>query len=533
MKRLNHRCQTYWLLAILGIAAVLRLNHIDQPYVDAFSWRQASTAMMADNYYRTNWNVFFPEVSWGGPGPNYQGREFQTVSYISALLYTILGQQDWIGRSVAAAFGIWGVFALYQLVRRVWDEERALCSAAVMAILPGSIFVDRSFLPDPAMVSLIVTSFWALVVHLQTGSRISLAITSLAFTWGALTKIPGLMVGLPMIYAIIAILNRREELCPRKLIPIGLMGTLSLIPVVIYYLWAKHLANTYPPYHFAGSAGWIWKQSLGLWLEEHYFLGELYVNAYWWMWTAPVMLLLLFGIVFPSFVRFPTQSPVGAPWTFHWWMLSAALYYAIGARQLVDNPWNFHIFAPAVAALAGQGIVVVTSFAGSIISWFVLRSRQWLANAKTAIFATIIAIFLTAILHTGHVKLKTLYSRPYGQESYELGLVLRESSQPGDLVVTMSSDLGDPNVIYYSRRRGWTFPPSDLDLDWSQLPEKDDDSIQMLEGLQERGADWFAIAGTQERKLWSEHPKLVNYIEANFVLHGRYGFGRIYRVPLR
>src|SRR5215472_12783739 len=112
------------LLAIILLGAALRLEYITQPFIDKFSWREASTAMMAQNFYRGQWNIFYPEVDWGGPGPNYQGREFQTVTYIAAVLYNAFGQHEWVGRGVTISFGLWGIFALYQLTRRVWDEER-------------------------------------------------------------------------------------------------------------------------------------------------------------------------------------------------------------------------------------------------------------------------------------------------------------------------------------------------------------------------------------------------------------------------
>src|SRR5688572_25910287 len=164
------RRRSYLLLAgILMLAAGLRLWRVDQPLVDAFSWRQASTAMMADNFYRTNPNILYPEVSWTGPGPNYQGREFQTLSYLASLGYRVFGQHESIGRALAAIFGTWGVFALFMLVRRVWDEPRALAAALMLAIIPGAIFIDRSFLPDPAMLSLTTTAAWLFVVTLQTG----------------------------------------------------------------------------------------------------------------------------------------------------------------------------------------------------------------------------------------------------------------------------------------------------------------------------------------------------------------------------
>src|SRR5215813_2826412 len=85
---------------VMAVAAILRVYLLRQPFIDAFSWRQSSTAMIADNYYRNNWNIFYPEVNWSGPGPSYQGREFQTVSYLAALLYRIVGQHDSVGRSV-------------------------------------------------------------------------------------------------------------------------------------------------------------------------------------------------------------------------------------------------------------------------------------------------------------------------------------------------------------------------------------------------------------------------------------------------
>src|SRR5215472_17966216 len=156
------------LLLLSALGGVLRLEYVAEPFIDKFSWRETSTAMMAQNFYRGHWNILYPEVDWGGPGPNFQGREFQTVTYIAAILYIPFGQHEWVSRFVTLSFGLWGIFALYQLVRRVWDGERALVSAGLMAVLPGAVFLDHSFLPDPAMVSLLITSLWLLVAYCQT-----------------------------------------------------------------------------------------------------------------------------------------------------------------------------------------------------------------------------------------------------------------------------------------------------------------------------------------------------------------------------
>jgi 4-amino-4-deoxy-L-arabinose transferase-like glycosyltransferase len=138
-------------VAVLLLGALLRFQDINRPYVDSFAWREADTASIADTFASGNWNIFLPQVRWGGPGPNYIGAEFQIVSYIAAFGYQAFGAAPWVGRVVSVAFGLWGIFALYQLVCRVWDTRQGIATAAVMAMLPGSVFVERSFLPDGAI----------------------------------------------------------------------------------------------------------------------------------------------------------------------------------------------------------------------------------------------------------------------------------------------------------------------------------------------------------------------------------------------
>jgi hypothetical protein len=58
--------------------------------------------------------------------------------------------------------------------------------------MPNGIFVDRSFLPDPAMVSLVITSLWMLLVYLQDRRISYLWWSTVIGTLGLLTKISGL-----------------------------------------------------------------------------------------------------------------------------------------------------------------------------------------------------------------------------------------------------------------------------------------------------------------------------------------------------
>ena len=492
----------FLLVGILVLGALLRFSTTTQPFTDFFSWRQTINAMMAENFCQRSWNIFYPEVNWSGPGPGYSGFEFQTVSYIAALFYMIVGEHEWVGRSVAAFFGLWGIFALYQLVRRIWDEERALLSAAVMALLPGSIFIERSFLSDPAMVALMTTSVWMLIVYLQTDRLRFLLLSGVIGTWAVLTKPPGLVVGFAMLYATLTILRRRHKLRLRRLGVMGIVAVLGLVPVIAYYLWARHLGHSYPPYHVSFSGYLLWDQGLKQWWDENYFFGRLV----WWfttsLWTPPVIVLVALGVIFPfRAVDSEKRTSAVAPWLFHWWLLGMVPLYIVAARELVLNPQNFHIINPAAAAVSSDAIMTI----GSVFARIVRSSSRALVRRR------VIAVSLIIITVSGTIALIRM-CYPYAQQGYELGLALRQVSQPRDLVITMANVLGDPIVIYYSQRRGWLFPPPPT-VDVTELPADDRESIQMFEELRTEGAVWLGMVAAQQAKLERDHPLLLAHFQ--------------------
>jgi len=177
-------------------------------------------------------------------------------------------------------------------------------------------------------------------------------------------------------------------------------------------------------------------------------------------------------------------------------------YYLIGALELVDNPWNFHIIDPAAAALSSYAIITISSFIAKIVRPFggVLVKRG------------IIAASLIIIAVSGTIRLKRMYYPAAGPD-YELGLALRQVSQPHDLVVTMANVLGDPIVIYYSQRRGWLFPPPSPSRDILELPEDDSESIWAFEELRTEGARWLGIVAAQHAKLRQKHPLLLAHFQ--------------------
>jgi 4-amino-4-deoxy-L-arabinose transferase-like glycosyltransferase len=498
-----------WLLTIiLAGAALLRLYYINQPFVDVAGFREADDATIADNFFRGHLNIFLPEISWNGPGPNYVGYEFQLTTYVAALLYRLFGEVDWIGRGISVAFGVWGIFAFHNLVRRAFNGRRALVSSALLAVMPGAVFVDRSFIPDPVMLSLVITSLWILLVYLQEGRTKYLASAVVTAIFGLLTKISGLIVGVPVIYVILSSLPVDGRMRLRYLVRLITASTLVLTPVIGYYAWALHVSHAYPPYHVAARGNWVWNTGVESWLKAHYFWRRLYFDAKQ-LWGTPLLASALVGLLFPSA---QAEASNQLRWLFHWWFLAGIIFYAFGAQELVINLWNLNIVHPALVGLAAQGLLVAAS-AFARIGLPVM--------GRAAIIGFVLAVPALEMTH-----LRWLYA-PYAYQGYELGAALARISQPSDLVVTVAHS-NDPVAIYYSGRRGWLFPPA-----WSGYGINIEDEaaeIELFDRLRLYGVQWFGIVAEEKKKLGETAPRLLAHIESTTKLADEDRNWAIYRV---
>ncbi len=488
---------TVLLTIILLTAALLRFNHFRQPLIDAFGWRETSTAMMAKNFYEVKMNILYPQVDWGGPGPNYQGREFQTLTFIVAILYKIFGMHDFFGRIVVILFSLWGLFSFYQMISLVWDRERAAVCAAILAIMPGAIFMERSFIPDPVMVSLLLNALWLLALYGQTGKQKYFVGAILIGGLGVLTKLNGLIIVLPAVY-LITTFPKKDFLGPKKRwLHLGL-SFLMLAIVAVYYLWANHLAQTGSTKHFAGAGKFLNSyENLKEWLAARYYIKPFAKHLVNWMWSWPVLMLVAAGIFIPIPKNFR------AKWLFHFWGIALVFQYLIEAKHLVSDPYNMHMYMPFAAAISGHGLY-------SIAAWL---------NIKTPVFKqmTIVVVLLTIVM-VGRTKLNYMYY-PYYFSNYTLGLELKKVANKTDMVTAIGLN---PGTIYHSQLRGWVFPYS---KEWNRFDVKDlvNDDAGLLKMCVQHEPDWLVITakndhfGSMDRlSMNQKYPLLSDHIFSHY-----------------
>ncbi|MER8465097.1 glycosyltransferase family 39 protein [Mesorhizobium sp. M1396] len=486
------------LLGILFIAVVFRFHNITLPLVDAFSWRETSTAMMADNFQQHSWNIFFPEISWTGPGPSYQGREFQIVSYLTALLYQLFGWHDWFGRMVAAFFGLVTVFSLHRLTALFWGETHAHAAALAYALMPAAIMIDSSFLPDPAMLALVTLGVWLFAKYWAGGSGWLLPLATASFSLGVLSKPPGLAAGAVIFYLMVCwMLEKKWKQATR----VFLSGLLSLAIIGAYFSWAIYLGRSYPPFHVAGS-GYIWDSGFWTFFRNSFYFKSVWNTSVWWFYGYPFMVLIAIGFWMPPRpAEDPKRRTLSAiPYV---WLAAAMAVYLAAAREITSNPWNYHIFHVPFAMFCGRGALLLAALAsGTVLSpAVVLRS---------------ICIAAIALVWSTFPLVRTMKT-PIAMKGKLLGEELARLARPGDLVVAIAPEAGDPVAVYYSRARGWVFPPGGGDVEWSKFVADDATAIAQLEELRAQGADLFGTAKNaadkQDRLFVEHHDGVIDYLD--------------------
>ncbi|WP_327211521.1 ArnT family glycosyltransferase [Rhizobium ruizarguesonis] len=487
------------LLGILFIAIVFRFHKITLPLVDGFSWREISTAMMADNFQQRSWNIFFPEVSWTGPGPSYQGREFQIVSYLTALLYQLFGWHDWFGRVVAAFFGLVTVFSLHRLTALCWNEMHAHAAALAYALMPAAIMIDSSFLPDPAMLALVTLGVWLFVKYWAGGSGWLLPLATVSFSLGVLSKPPGIAAGAAIFYLMVCWILEKKR---KQATWVFLSGLLSLAIIGAYFSWAIYLGRSYPPFHVAGTGGYIWDYGFWTYVRDRFYFKSLWNTSVLWFYGYPFLVLLAVGLWIPlSRAEDRKQRSLSAiPYV---WLTAAIILYLAAAGEITSNVWNFHIFHVPIAMFCGHGALLLAT----------LGSRTVLTPA-----VVLRSVFIVAIaLAWSTLPLVRTMKKPIAMNGKLLGEELARLAQPGDLVVAIAPEVGDPVAVYYSRARGWVFPPGGGDAEWSKFAADDATAIAQIEELRAQGADLFGVAKNatdKEGRLFIEHHDgVIDYLD--------------------
>jgi len=474
----NKLLQRHDILALgglLSLALAVRLIKISQPYVDKWSFKQGTIAMIAENFYRNGFNIFYPQINWAGNSAGYIGTEFPLVPFLASLLYVPFGVHEWIGRSVSVTFSVLALPFFYLLVKKISNQRSAMFATVIYALAPLSIFASRSFMSDMTSLSFSIIALYLFSEWLDRSNSLSLLLAaSLTTALAILVKAPAAIIGLPLLYMAWEEHGRQFFFRPKLWVFAGF----SLILPFAWYLHAYLITLSYPPHLFAGSDG--------LNLEDFHFYTLVVRGLVASSLTPLTVAGMLVGLFLPCTAKYAR--------TFHWWLVAVCLFIVLagfGNR----HPWYQLHAVPVAAALAGRGFD------------FLLQRLGALTESKvTQRFGSVVLVI--ALLVVSYMHVKPLYD-PWATPLRKAGRAIDRIAPLGALAVFVVD--GDSSGIYYSRRKGWhAFD----DVDWG-VPLDSKQAITELEKLRERGASYLVF--TQYTVWWLDSYKdFGEYLDSHY-----------------
>jgi hypothetical protein len=155
---------TAWMvLGFMALGSFLRLVDLTDPPLDFHAWRQLRSANIARGlYYQMDRDA----------NPALRERAIQLgkleplepplFERLVATTYILLGNETlWIARLYSILFWLIGGLGLYLLGRNVTSEAGAIAGLLIYLLLPFSVVVSRSFLPDVPMTALAILAIFA------------------------------------------------------------------------------------------------------------------------------------------------------------------------------------------------------------------------------------------------------------------------------------------------------------------------------------------------------------------------------------
>ncbi|MGH7796473.1 MAG: ArnT family glycosyltransferase [Candidatus Binatia bacterium] len=438
-------------MVTFGVA--VRLIKISQPYVDGWSFKQGTIAMIAENFYRNGFNIFYPQVNWAGSAPGYMGTEFPLVPFLASLLYMPFGVQEWIGRSLSVFFFSVSLPFFYLLAKKISNQRTAIFAALIYVLAPLSIFASRSFMSDMASLSFSVMALYLFNRWLERSDSLHLLLAaSLTTGLAILVKAPAVIIGLPLLYMS---WEKHGTLWLRQR-ELWIFAGISLVLPAAWYIHAYVIMLSYPPHKFAGSEGMA--------LADLPLYGLIVRQLVGSSLTPLIAAAAVVGLFLPA--------PGKCGRMFHWWLAALGLF-AFFAGVGNRHSWYQLPAVPIAAVLSGRAFD------------FALRKLGALADSKTAEpLAGVFLFAVFALVSYGYVK--PMYD-PWAIPLREAGQMVDRMAPPDALAIFVAD--GDSSQIYYSRRKGWhAFDASN----WG-TPLNSEQAIGELETLRKRGAKYLVF----------------------------------------
>ncbi len=433
-KQNKNRLQNSPLLFLLTLAIAIRIYNINSPIIGIHSWRQSDTAAMARNFYENNFNLFYPQIDWGGNSPGYCETEFPIYSFIVALIYKIFGGvSEFWGRYFSILCFLVALYFLYQLIVKILDQKTASWSCLFFVILPLNVYYSRTFQPESMLLMCSVIGIYYFINWLDFEKQQDLILSGSFVALACLIKVlPIIYLGIPIFYLAWTKYNIRVF----SQISLWIYSILILMSVAAWYYHAHQLFLEY------GNTFGFWSGSTNRYNYN--------IVLSWRFWTeiffrTVVRHFAIFG--FPIFLLglFITRK-TRQEYVLDIWLISVILTWVlVPITSLVHEYYQLQFMLPAVI------------FMGKACSYYLEQAAGQFNYKKAILGCLCLTVAAGSVIYTVDYMFK---ERTDKSAVFQLAQQVKANTKSESLIIATTAS--DPTLLYLSHRKGWLINHNDV-----------------------------------------------------------------------
>lgn len=422
------------LVLLILLALVIRLPNVTRPILEPYSFRQTQTAFpirhLAESGRFDLWQTYLPVL-----GPPWE------LSFELPLYQNLAGMVARGGATVEAAGRLLSILSclvsallFYIFLLRHTERSVAVMTLAIMLFSPFAIFWSTAVLIDFFALALVAVFLVSGDSFLGTGRRSALLVALLAFTFGAMVKLPTVIFYPVLVGA--AAFTSEKQLRAGRLLALLAACAMAAVPFLAWTRYTDAVKAASPHTAFAVSYRlheWYFGSSaqLASWDTVGAVLGRVLENL--GLYAAPLWFIA--GLLFA--VARERERIL-------WLGLALQLALTIGVFRNLHLAHHYYQVAvlPALAAFTALGL-----------TRFVTRLRY-----PVLVAAVLLAVFALRIERVTQY-LTPVYmpeqSPPAYRTLYEIGSFVGSRTAKEETVAIVGLETWDPTILYVADRRGF------------------------------------------------------------------------------
>lgn len=407
--------------------------------------RQTDSLSFVANYFNNGSSFFDPQVFNLTSIDGKAACEFPILYYLTAQLYRLFGEQEFILRLITILIASFGFFSLFKLLILILNDTLyALLFTFLFLSSTVLLYYTNNFLPDASALGFTLAGWYYLYLFIKEKKKCLIVAFSF-FTLSALLKATYFINPIAAIVSIIIYdLLKKNKLLEiiKSNIRLLLVFFISAILLFSWNYFAIHYNAINKDFYFLVSTRPIWdmdqKSIVDVWDHiSHYWYSKYYYQSTIHFFVITFLLGLIFikkankSILIPSIIL----------------LFGSIFYILLFYAQFKDHDYYFITLIPTVI------ILVINAF-------IILQNR--FPNVLNKPYSKILLLGLVVLsINYSRDKLADRYGNNYN-ESAEIGLILTNANVNLDALgidqrakVVVLKDRTPNGGLYFLNRKGW------------------------------------------------------------------------------